>query len=401
VLSTFIRNQIQDAEFLGKFYLRDIYGFLLTFRLTDDRVFSIYTLVVVTQEHEHSHLLMRRIIMKKALFLLLLVVSVAVLTLVVGIQDSQAQWKPDKPINMIVPWGAGGSTDRSARATAGILEEFIGQKIVVVNQPGASGTVGTKGCLDAARDGYTWTAGAAKDLGNYKIQGLLDTVIQDWHLFLNVAMPQVVSVNANSPYKTFDDLLKAFKDKPGAIAVATAGVNSAGHTAIEQIKKYTGITYKHVTYDGGNPAVIATVAGEAEVVPQLSVEEVDMLRAGKLRALAVLTSTPLEIEGYGTVPPITQWIPNFKTAPIYFGIFIPKGVPDEVINTLGKIWDEKMKTSAALKDFALKNAVVFDPEWGEAAQKKAFPMIQLDAWLKFDAGQAKISPDTVGIPRLE
>ena len=330
-----------------------------------------------------------------------LLLAVMMFTLSFGMAASYAEWKPEKPINLIVPWGAGGSTDRSARATAGILEEFIGQKIVVVNQPGASGSVGTKGVLDAPKDGYTWAAGAAKDLGNYKIQGLLDTVIQDWHLFLNVAMPQVVAVNANSPYKTFDDLLKAFKEKPGAIAVATAGVNSAGHTAIEQIKKYTKIEYKHVTYDGGNPAVIACVSGEAQVVPQLSVEEVDMLRAGKLRALAVLTSEPLEIEGYGTVPPITQWIPDFKTAPIYFGFFLPKGVPDDVIQTLGKIWDEKIKTSAALKDFAVKNAVVFGPEWGEAAQKKAFPMIQLDAWLKFEAGQAKISPDTVGIPKPE
>ena len=260
---------------------------------------------------------------------------------------------------------------------------------------------GTKNCLDAEKDGYTWTAGAAKDLGNYKIQGLLDTVIQDWHLFLNVAMPQVVSVNVDTPYQTFEELLKAFKERPGEIPVATAGINSAGHTAIEQIKKYAGIEYKHVTYDGGNPAVIAVVSGEAEVVPQLSVEEVDMLRAGKLRALAVLSSEPLEIDGYGTVPPVTQWLPEFQTAPIYFGIFIPKGVPDEVIATLGQIWDDVVKTSPELKKFAAENAVVFDPAWGEEAQEKAFPMIQLDAWLKYDAGQAKISPEEIGIPRPE
>jgi len=332
-----------------------------------------------------------------------MIVSLMVTALVLGAWGnvSRAEWKAEKPINLIVPWGAGGSTDRSARATVGVLEEALGQKIVVVNQPGASGSVGTKSCLDAAKDGYTWTAGAAKDLGNYKIQGLLDTVIQDWHLFLNVSMPQVVSVNADTPYKTFDELLQAFKDKPSTIPVATAGINSAGHTAIEQIKKYTGIEYKHVTYDGGNPAVIATVSGEAQVVPQLSVEEVDMLRAGKLRALAVLSDKALEIEGYGTVPPITQWIPDFKTAPIYFGIFLPKGTPDEVISTLGKVWDETVKNSPALKDFAVKNAVFFDPAWGEEAQKKAFPMIQLDAWLKFESGQAKISPDTVGIPKPE
>lgn len=324
-----------------------------------------------------------------------------VLVLGSAFNDAKAEWKPNKPIKLIVPWGAGGSTDRSARTTVGVIEDALGQKVVVVNQPGASGSVGTKGCLDAPRDGYTWTAGAAKDLGNYKVQGLLDTVIQDWNLFLNVAMPQVVSVNVDTPYQTFDELLQAFKDNPGQIAVATAGINSSGHTAIEQIKKYTGIDFKHVTYDGGNPAVIATVAGETEVVTQLSVEEVDMLRAKKLRALAVLAPEPLELEGYGTIPPITNWIPEFETAAIYFGIFVPKGVPDDVVETLGKIWDDVVKTSDVMKKFAAENAVVFDPAWGEEGQKKAFPMIQLDAWLKFDAGQAKISPEEIGIPRPE
>ena len=339
--------------------------------------------------------------MKKSLCIT--IVSLLTLTFMFGalVLEARAEWKPDKPINLIVPWGAGGSTDRSARTTAGIIEGALGQKIVVVNQPGASGSVGTKGCLDAPRDGYTWTAGAAKDLGNYKTQGILDTVIQDWHLFLNVAMPQVVAVNVDSPYQSFDELLQAFKDNPGKIKVATAGINSSGHTAIEQIKKHTGIEYKHVTYDGGNPAVIATVAGEAEVVTQLSVEEVDMLRAGRLKALAVLSSAPLELEGYGTIPPVTNWIDDFKTAAIYFGIFVPKGVPDEVVATLGKVWDDVVKQSPDLKDFAAQNAVVFDPAWGGEAQEKAFPMIQLDAWLKFDAGQAKISPEEIGIPRPE
>ncbi len=196
--------------------------------------------------------------------------------------------------------------------------------------------------------------------------------------------------------------LAAFKEKPGQIAVATAGINSADIPRLNRSKSMPAlIIKKHVTYDGSNPAVIAVVSGEAEVVPQLSVEEVDMLRAGKLRALAVLASEPLEIDGYGTIPPITQWLPKFETAPIYFGIFLPKGVPDDVISSLGEIWDTVVKPSPELKKFAGENAVVADPAWGEEAQAKAFPMIQLDAWLKYDTGQAKISPEEVGIPRPE
>ena len=308
-------------------------------------------------------------------------------------------WQPAKPIKLIVPWGAGGSTDQVTRLCAGELEKSLGQTVVVVNQPGASGSIGTKNTLDAPRDGYTWTSGAAKDLGTYQILGMIDTSIKDWNLFLNISLPQVVAVNSDAPYKSFDQLLAAFKENPGKIKVSSAGINSAGHSGIETIKKHTGISYKHITYDGGNPAVIAVVSGEADVVTQLSSEETDMLKAGKLRALAVLDDNPLDIAGYGTVPPITQWIPEFKGAPIYFGIFIPKGVPDEVIQTLGKAWDEGIMKSQKLKDYAAGRGAVFAPSWGDEAQKRAFPKIQEDAWLKWDSGQAKVSPETVGIPK--
>jgi tripartite-type tricarboxylate transporter receptor subunit TctC len=331
---------------------------------------------------------------------LLAAVSVAVGVFTVQTVSAQSSWKPEKPINLIVPWGAGGATDGVSRQTAMVVEGHLGQKIVIVNQPGASGSVGTKSVLDKPKEGLYWTAGAVKDLGVYKVQGLLDTTLDDWHLFLNFAIPNVVAVNADTPYKDFGELLEAFKASPGKIKVATAGVNSAGHTAIEMIKSYTGIDYKHVSYEGGNPAVIATVAGECEVVPQLAKEEVDMLKAGKLRALAVLADAPLSIEGYDQeIPSVKQWIPDFVTAPIYFGIFVPKGVPDEAVATLTEIWDKSLVNDEGLKTFAAQNAMIFDPATGDAAMKKAFPMVQLDAWLKFDSGDATVDPSTIGIPR--
>ena len=319
--------------------------------------------------------------------------------LAVPVCASAGTWKPAKPIKLIVPWGAGGSTDQVTRVCAGELEGPLGQKIVVVNQPGASGSIGTKNTLDAPKDGYTWTSGAAKDLGTYQILGMIDTNIRDWHLFLNISLPQVVAVRTDSPYKSFGDLLDVFKRNPGKIKVSSAGINSAGHSGIETIKKYTGISYKHITYDGGNPAVIAVVAGEADVVTQLSSEETDMLKAGKLRALAVLDDNPLNIKGYGAVPPVTKWIPEFKGAPIYFGIFIPKGVPEEMVQTLGKAWDNVIMKSDRLKEYAAGRGAVFAPSWGDEAQKRAFPKIQEDAWLKWDSGKAKIQPDKAGIPK--
>lgn len=336
--------------------------------------------------------------MKKLTILGVLVLFVLVSTCVVMAEDYE--WQPNKPINLIVPWGAGGSTDRSARVTADIVSDALGVEIIVVNQGGSSGAVGTNNALQAPKDGLTWTAGAVKDLGLYKAQGLLNTTLDDWHIYTNVAMPSVISVSVDSPYKDFGDLLQAFKDSPGEIKVATAGINSAGGTAIAQIQKYTGIKYKHVIYDGGNPAVVSVVSGESDVVPQLSVEQVDMINAGRLRPLAVLSDEPLKIAGYNDpVPSIKKWIPEFVSAPTYFGLFVPKGVPEEVTYTLNTIWENVIMKSEKLEDWAANNAVVYDPMYGSKSVSKSFPMVQLDAYLKYEAGDLVINPVKLGIPR--
>ncbi len=311
----------------------------------------------------------------------------------------QATWKPTKPITIIVPWAAGGSTDQVTRVTAAELEMALGQKVIIVNQPGASGSIGTKNTLEAPKDGYTWTAGAAKDLGTYPVLGMLDTKLGDWVLFLNVANVSTLSVNPATPYKSASDLIAAMKAKPGQVSVATAGVNSSGHSAIEAIAKAADVKYKHVTYDGGNPAVVATVAGETEATTQLTSEQAEMIRGKKLRPLAVIGDKPLEIEGYGTIEPLTKTLANFKDPPNYFGIFIPKGVPPEVIATVEKIWATDIRNSKALKDYASSRGAQFAPASGAEAMKAVMPAVQVNAWQAFDGGKAKVSPDTLGIAR--
>jgi tripartite-type tricarboxylate transporter receptor subunit TctC len=308
-------------------------------------------------------------------------------------------WKPTRPINLIVPWAPGGSTDQITRVTAAELEKALGQTIVVVNQPGASGSIGTKSAYDAPRDGYTWTAGAAQDLGTYQTLGSLNAGIKDWNLFLTVANIQVIGVNPNTPYQNAKQLLDAMKAKPNGISVATAGVTSAGHNAMELIAKETGVTYRHVTYDGGNPAVVATVSGEAEVTTQLAVEQADMIRGKRLRPLATVSDKALELEGYGTIPPLSATLPGFTAPANYFGIFIPKGVPDDVVKTVEKIWAENIAKSEAIRKYATSRGALFAPSAGDAAQKAVFPAIQANAWLLFNGGKAKVSPDTVGIPK--
>jgi tripartite-type tricarboxylate transporter receptor subunit TctC len=310
---------------------------------------------------------------------------------------AQAEWKPNKPITIIVPWAAGGATDQVTRLAAAELEPALGQKIVVVNQPGGAGSIGTKSALDAPRDGYTWTAGAAKQLGTYPLLGMLNSKVDDFHLFLSVTNVSIVSVNPSTPYQTMPQLLAAMKDKQ--LSVATAGNSSSGHFAMEAIAKATGVKYRHVTYDGGNPAVVATVAGEAEVTTQLAPEQAEMIKGKRLRPLAVVASQPLTIEGVGTIPPITDFVKNFPEVTTAFGIFIPKGVPAEVIAAVEKAWADRIAKSDRIKTYAMQKGALFTPSYGKVAHDAVWPTVVSDAFLLQEAGMAKVTPESIGIKR--
>lgn len=310
-----------------------------------------------------------------------------------------AEWKPDRPINIIVPWSAGGSTDQVTRVVAPILEEALGTPVVVVNQPGASGSIGTKAALDAPRDGYTWTANAIANNATYSITGLVEnTSINDYHVYLHVANVPVVSVNADAPYQTFAELLEAMKE-PETVKVGTAGVNSSGGMALAAINEAAGgeLGARMVAYDGGNPAVLAAASGEVSATTQLAVEQTEMIKAGKLRALAVLSDKALVVEGIDPIPPITDFLPDMHVAPDYFGVFIPVGAPQEVYDTVDKIWQEKVMTSEALSNYAIERGAVFDPSFGDEAMARAMPVVISEACARVTRGEAVVDPSEIGI----
>jgi tripartite-type tricarboxylate transporter receptor subunit TctC len=189
------------------------------------------------------------------------------------------------------------------------------------------------------------------------------------------------------------------KAHPGQVKIATAGVTSAGHNAMDFIVKATGVQYKEVSYDGGNPAVVATVSGEADATTQLAVEQADMIRGKRLRPLATVSDKPVELEGYGKIPPLSDTLPGFTAPANYFGIFIPNGVPDDVVKTVEHIWSTTIAHSEAMKKYATSRGALFNPLYGDAAQKAVFPAVQANAWNLQAAGKTKVSPDTVGIPK--
>ncbi len=332
------------------------------------------------------------------------IVTTALAAVLVAAAPAAAQnysWKPDRPVTIIVPWAAGGSTDQMARIVAAELEAELKQKFVVVNQPGASGSIGTKNALEAAKDGYTWAAGAAVDVGTYKVLGLLDTMLADWKLYFAVANVNVVAVNPSAPFKDFAAFMEALKTRGDNIPVATAGLSSAGHNMMESIRANAPIKYKHVTYNGGAPAVLATVAGETQAVAQLLVEMSEHIKAKRLIPLAAQSEKPVNLTGYGEIPPVTKWLPKMPAPLNYFGIWVHKDAPKDVLETMDAVWKNKIATSERLKKYADDRAALFAPIMGQEAFNESMKMVRYTAWLYHDAGKSKVSPETVGIQRLQ
>ncbi len=328
----------------------------------------------------------------------LAVAAISTVALLAPGASALAQWEPDRPINIIVPWSAGGSTDQVTRVVAPLLEEALGTEIVVVNQPGASGSIGTKAALDAPRDGYTWTANAIANNATYSVVGLIDdTSIDDYAVYLHVANVPVVSVNADAPYQDFGALLDAMKG--GDVTVGTAGVNSSGGMALAAIREAAGGNFnaRMIAYDGGNPAVIAAAGGEVVATTQLAVEQTEMIRAGRLRGLAVLADQPLVVEGIDPIPPITNWLPEMPISADYFGVFIPAGAPQEVYDTVDQIWKDRIMNSDELRAYATARGAVFAPSYGERARELAMPVVIAEACARVTRGEAVLDPSEIGI----
>lgn len=322
--------------------------------------------------------------------------AVAAVALLLSISGAAwAAW-PEKPVNVIVPWAPGGASDLTARTLAAEMESVLGVRLSVTNTPGGAGAIGTQTMFDSPRDGYTWSANADGSIVTYQALDMLKQSHRDYASFMAVFTPNVICVPTDSPFKDLKDLMDAMK--AGVVTVSSAGTGSGGHQAAEFFRMQTGLEYRHVPYQGGAPAVTATVKGEVDCIMQLSMEVTEMLRAKQLKALAVMDNEPLEVEGYGAIPPITDWVEGFPSVGNRFGFFLPKDLPDDAMNAI----TEAFKTAAgsdAIRKFAVDRGSKVTTLFGEEADKEMDVKASMICWLLFDSGVIKNSPDQYGIDK--
>lgn len=317
-----------------------------------------------------------------------------------GALAAQETW-PNEPIQIVVPWSAGGATDAVMRIVATEVSNALEVPVSVVNQTGASGTVGTNAVIQAPHDGYTWASGGVQDLGTYQVQGLLETSLEDWEIFLVVRNAPVLSVSPDSPFQTPEDVAAFMNENPGELTVGTSGIPSTAYSAMQAFQEEVGGEFRAVAYDGDAPTMVALVSGEVMASTQSGPGQAAMIKGERVRPLAVLADTSLEIEGAEPIPAITDFYPEFSSpgVTIQAGIFIPADAPQEVLDRMGELWSNEIANSERLQAYASENGSIFTPVYGEEAKEMARAAVAETAWRMYDGGTTAISPDEVGIAR--
>ena len=251
-----------------------------------------------------------------------------------GVGSAEAAW-PERPVTLIVPWGAGGGTDATARIVGSLLEKEIGQPVTVVNRTGGSGVVGHSAIATAPPDGYTIGL-ITVEIGMMHWQGLTDISGASYTpIGLVNVDPAGLQVRADSPYKTASDLVAAIKANPGKFKASGTGQGGIWHLAIAGMLKDLKVdpaAAPWVPSNGAAPGLQDLVAGGVEVVPCSLPEARSLIDAGKVRSLAVMADAPSAL--YPNVPTLKTATGSDWKIGAWRGIAAPKGLPADVRDKL-------------------------------------------------------------------
>ncbi|MDM0051237.1 tripartite tricarboxylate transporter substrate binding protein [Variovorax sp. J22R115] len=259
-----------------------------------------------------------------------------------------AQGYPARPITLIVPWGAGGGTDATARIVGSLLEKELGQPVTVVNRTGGSGVVGHAAIASAAPDGYTIGL-ATVEIGMMHWQGLTELTGASYTpIGLVNADPAGVQVRADAPYKNITELLAAIKANPGKMKASGTGQGGIWHLAIAGLlrdQKIDPAAVPWVPSNGAAPGLQDMVAGGVDIAPVSLPEARSLIDAGKVKSLVIMSEKPSAL--YPNIPTLKSAVGSDWTMAAWRGIVAPKGIPNDVRDKLSAA----VKKVAASKDY--------------------------------------------------
>jgi len=292
---------------------------------------------------------------------------------------------PLRPVRMIVAYPPGGGTDQVGRVMAEQLTQTLGQQVVVDNRGGATGNIGTELAARAAPDGYTLLMGNvapnAVNVSLFKKLGF-DPVKDFAPVSLVAITPNILVAHPSMPVKTVKELIAYAKAKPGALNFPSAGVGSSSHLAGEMLKSMAGISMVHVPFKGGGPAMVATIAGEVQIMFATMPAAMPHVKSGKVRPVAVTTAK--RSQAMPDLPTIAEGGIQGYEAATWYGLLAPARTPKAVID---RLHGDTVKILAGPARQRLE-AQGFEPEGGTPAAFAAYIKSEIAKWARVirDAG---------------
>jgi tripartite-type tricarboxylate transporter receptor subunit TctC len=241
---------------------------------------------------------------------------------------------PAKPVKLVIPYPPGGGTDITGRAMAQKLSEFLGQSVVIENKPGATGMIGAASVAKSAPDGYTVLFGAASEMAiNASLfKNMTYDPRTDFEPVTLVATFPLVFIAPATTNQSLKELIEAARAKPDSVSYGSIGSGSPQHLAAELLSSMAKARFLHIPYKGSGPLVQDAVGGHVDMAVSSVPAAVPLVRAGKLRALAVTSSA--RSEAMPDVPTMAELGFSGYEFNTWVGVAVPKGTPKEVIDRL-------------------------------------------------------------------
>jgi tripartite-type tricarboxylate transporter receptor subunit TctC len=292
---------------------------------------------------------------------------------------ASAQAYPSRPVKIIVGQAAGSASDIVARLIAQFLSEKLGQQFFVEVRPGAAGNIATEAVTHMPPDGYTLLLVNSQNAINAALYEKLSfDFVRDIAAVGQVeSVPLVMEVHPSVPTKTIAEFIAYAKANPGKLNMASAGIGGPQHIAGELFKFMAGVNLTHIPYKGSTPAVTDLVAGEVQVMFDVTPTSLPFIKAGKLRPLGVTTTEPLAF--LPDVPTIDSVIKGYEAAG-WIGFGVPKDTPAEIIATLNKQTNAAVLDPTIKQRFADLGAVAVPPNSPQEFAK--FIAENIDKWTK-------------------
>jgi tripartite-type tricarboxylate transporter receptor subunit TctC len=280
----------------------------------------------------------------------LLGAAASIAALGLGLATADAAY-PERPITIVVPWGAGGGTDATARILASLLEQELGQPVNVVNRTGGSGVVGHSAIATAEPDGYTLGI-VTVEIGMMHWAGLTDLTYEDYTpLTLYNEDPAGVQVRADAPWDTIEELLDHVRDNPaGTLTGSGTGQGGIWHLALAGMLQNAGMESDRVPWvpsEGAAPGLQDLVAGGVDVVTCSVPEAQSLIDAGRVKSLAIMAAE--RADAFPDVPTLAEVGVDWRLG-AWRGVAGPAGMPDEVVDTLVPVI-ERIHAMAEFRDF--------------------------------------------------